>query len=354
MKVLSNKIENIVEEQLYGLQSSNSDIEVRFDPNFIIRKKSKNKTKVILISGGGSGHEPLHTGFVGYGMLDGACPGGVFSSPSPIQIFECAKKLNNGCGIIFIVKNYAGDIMNFQMATEMLSLEGIKSQHLVVDDDIATAIGAPTNQRRGIAATVIVEKIIGAAAELNYSFEECLALGKKIITGARSFGVALSACTMYTTGESNFKLEENKIELGVGIHGESGIEKVDLMPVDEITDVLITKILSDKDYKRTFNSWSFKANKWIGNSLISKKFKENDEFIILVNGLGGTPLSELYLVYRKLNEICKKKHIIIKRNLIGSYATSLDTKGFSISLIKSDDEIIKLWDKKVKTIGLNW
>jgi dihydroxyacetone kinase-like protein len=331
MKKLINKPEDVVTEELEGIAKAHPDlVKVHFDPNFIVRADAPVEGKVGVISGGGSGHEPMHGGFVGKGMLDAACPGAVFTSPTPDQMLEATKAVDGGAGVLHIVKNYTGDIMNFEMAAEMAQADGIEVTSVVIDDDVAVQDSLYTAGRRGVGGTVLAEKICGAAAEKGYNLEKVTELCSRVNSNVRSMGMALTSCTVPTAGEPTFDLGEDEMEIGIGIHGEPGRERMKIKPADEITEMLATPILDDLP------------------------FKAGDEVLAFVNGMGGTPLIELYIVYRKLAEILDAKDITIARNLIGPYITSLEMAGTSITLLKLDDEMKELWDAPVMTPGLRW
>ena len=354
MKKLINKIEDVITEQMQGMAAAHPELKINLDPKYIVRADSGSQKKVVVISGGGSGHEPMHGGFVGVGMLDAACPGEVFTSPTPDQMVECAKVAHNGNGVLFLVKNYTGDIMNFEMAAEILNAEGIKTQNVIIDDDVAVKDSLYTAGRRGVGTTVIMEKIVGAAAEAGYTLEECAALATKVNSFGRSMGMALTSCIVPAAGKPNFDISETEIEIGVGIHGEPGRKRIPHTSCDEITSILTNAILDDGAYTRQNRTWDFDNNCWDEKELTNAPFKSGDKMIALVNGLGGTPLSELYGVYRKMHQICEDKNIEISRKIIGSYITALDMQGCSITLVKVDDEILKLWDAPVHTPGLRW
>jgi len=354
MKKLINKVEDVIKEQMQGMAAAHPELKVNLEPKYILRSDSASQSKVVIISGGGSGHEPMHTGFVGKGMLDGACPGEIFTSPTPDQMYECAKASHNGKGVLFLVKNYTGDVMNFEMAAEMLNDEGIKTQNILIDDDVAVKDSLYTAGRRGVGTTVIMEKIVGAAAEAGYDLEQCAALATKINSYGRSMGMALTSCIVPAAGKPNFDIDDDEIEIGVGIHGEPGRKRIAMITCDEITSILTNAILDDEAYTRKIKEWDFDSNDWKEIELISPPFKKGDKMIALVNGMGSTPVSELYGVYRKMNEICENKGITITRKLVGSYMTALDMQGCSITLVKVDDEILKLWDKPVHAPGLRW
>lgn len=354
MKKLINNIEDVITEQMQGMAAAHQNIKINLDPKYICRSEETKKGKVVVISGGGSGHEPMHGGFVGLGMLDAACPGEVFTSPTPDQMYECAKKVENGGGVLFLVKNYTGDVMNFEMAAEMLNGEGIQTQNILIDDDVAVKDSLYTAGRRGVGTTVLMEKIVGAAAEAGYNLEQCAALARKVNSRGRSMGMALTSCIVPAAGKPNFDIDEDEIEIGVGIHGEPGRKRIAHTNADAITTILTDAIFEDPDYSRTLREWDFTTNGWEEKELISKAFTSGDQLIAMVNGLGSTPLSELYCVYRKLDEICNTKNIKISRNLVGSYITALDMQGCSITLVRADEEILKFWDAAVDTPALRW
>lgn len=352
MKKLINDVENVVKEQLEGMALAHPELKVNYDPYYVVRADSPVKGKVAIISGGGSGHEPMHGGFVGKGMLDGACPGEVFTSPTPDQMYECAKAVDSGEGVLFMVKNYTGDVMNFEAAAELVASEGIKVQNILIDDDVAVKDSLYTAGRRGVGTTVLAEKIVGAAAEAGYDLEKCSDLCRKVNQYGRSFGVALTSCTVPAAGKPTFDLGEDEVEMGIGIHGEPGIERTPLKSVDEMTQYAAEQIIDDPAYSRIVREWN--GSEWEDKELIDEPFAKGDNVIAFVNSMGGTPVSELYAVYRKLDEVCKAKGINIVRNLIGPYITSLEMQGFSITLLKVDDEMLKFWDAPAKTPGLNW
>ncbi len=352
MKKLINDVDQVVVEQLQGMAAAHPELQVNIAPHYICRAKKGDK--VAVISGGGSGHEPMHGGFVGFGMLDGACPGEVFTSPTPDQMYECAKAVGSDKGVLFLVKNYTGDVMNFETAAELVAAEGLPIQSILVDDDVAVKDSLYTAGRRGVGLTVLMEKIVGAAAEAGYSLQACADLARKINLNGRSMGMALTACTVPAAGKPNFELGDNEIEIGIGIHGEPGIQKAAMQTADEITETLFTQIIEDKGYSRTVREWDNNSSQWEEKKLVDEDFAPGDEMIAFVNSMGGTPLSELYTVYRKLDQLCAAKNIKIVRNLIGPYITSLEMQGFSITLLKADAEILKFWDAPVNTPGLRW
>jgi len=331
MKKLINKPENVVAESLAGMAAAHADlIKVHYDPNIIVRADAPIQGKVGVISGGGSGHEPMHGGFVGLGMLDAACPGDVFTSPTPDQMEAATKAVNGGAGVLHIVKNYTGDVMNFEMAAELAQAEGIDVVAVVTNDDVAVQDSLYTAGRRGVGITVLAEKICGAAAEKRQSLQQVAALCRKVNDNGRSMGMALTSCIVPAAGKTTFEIGDNEMEIGIGIHGEPGRKRMSLQTADEITAMMAEAIISDLPYK------------------------SGDSVIALVNGMGGTPLIELYVIYNKLNQICQGKGITISRRLVGNYITSLEMQGCSITLLKADDELIALWDAPVHTPALRW
>jgi len=355
MKKLINKPEDVVREELEGIALAYPDlVKVHFDPNFIYRADAPVKGKVAIVSGGGSGHEPMHGGFVGPGMLDAACPGEVFTSPTPDQMLEAAKTVNSGEGVLFIVKNYSGDVMNFEMAADLAREEGIRVLNILIDDDVAVKDSLYTQGRRGVGTTVLAEKICGAAAEKGYDLKRLADLCRKVNINGRSMGMALTSCTVPTVGRPTFELGEDEMEIGIGIHGEPGRERMKLKAADEITELLALSIIEDPPYRRTVREWDEDKEEWVEIELEDPPFQPGDRVLAFVNSMGGTPDIELPIVYRKLHEICEKKGLKIVRTLIGRYITSLEMQGCSITLLRMDDEMIELWDAPVKTAGLRW
>jgi phosphoenolpyruvate---glycerone phosphotransferase subunit DhaK len=327
MKKFINNIDNFLDESLQGFAYAHADlVEYNPEPRFVKRKTLKPAGKVALISGGGSGHEPLHIGFVGAGMLDAACPGQVFTSPTPDQMLAAAQAVEQGGGVLFIVKNYAGDVMNFEMAAEMA---GIETATVLVSDDVSLPKTHSTG-RRGVAGTLIVEKMVGAAAEHGRNLSDCKALGDRINQCTGSMGVALTSCTVPALGHPTFNLAENEMEIGVGIHGEHGRETVPVKSAREIVEQIAGII--DEDLQ----------------------VKSGQHALLHINGFGGTPLSELYLMYDLAATYWQKKGIKITRSLVGNFTTSLDMAGCSITLSLLDDELISLWDAPVHTAALRW
>jgi dihydroxyacetone kinase-like protein len=355
MKKLMNAVDDVIQEQLQGMAAAYPDrLKVILEPKYVVRADAPVEGKVAIVSGGGSGHEPMHAGFVGPGMLDGACPGEVFTSPTPDQMLECARAVGGDAGVLFIVKNYTGDVLNFETAVEMLHAEGILVQNILIDDDVAVKDSLYTAGRRGVGTTVLAEKIVGAAAEAGYSLQHCADLCRKVSQYGRSMGMALTSCTVPAAGKPTFELGADEIELGIGIHGEPGTERSKLKSADEITEYLALRIIEDGPYSRVVREWDSQNGEWVEIELVDQPFQPGDRVIAFVNSMGGTPLSELYAVYRKLAQVCQAKELSIVRNLIGPYITSLDMQGCAITLLKADDEILKFWDAPVNTPGLRW
>jgi dihydroxyacetone kinase-like protein len=331
VKKLINKPEDVVTEELQGLAAAHADlVRVQFNPNVIVRADAPVQGKVGLVSGGGSGHEPMHGGFVGQGMLDAACPGEVFTSPTPDQMLDATKAVDGGAGVLHIVKNYTGDVMNFEMAAELAGGENIQVEAVVIDDDVAVQDSLYTAGRRGVGATVLAEKICGAAAEEGRNLSEVAELCRKVNANGRSMGMALTSCIVPAAGKPTFELGDDEMEIGIGIHGEPGRERMKLEPVHEIVGRLAGPIVEDLP------------------------FSSGDEVLAFVNGMGGTPAIELYIVYNELRKLLEGRGIRITRNLIGDYITSLEMAGCSITLLRLDDELTRLWDAPVRTPGLRW
>ncbi len=331
MKKLINDPADVVREALQGMEAAHADlIKVTYDPYTVLRADAPVQGKVALVSGGGSGHEPMHGGFVGMGMLDAACPGEVFTSPTPDQMESATKAVDGGAGVVHIVKNYTGDVMNFDMAAELCRAEGIDVESVLVDDDVAVQDSLYTAGRRGVGTTVLLEKIAGAAAQEQRPLKEVADVARDVNARGRSMGMALTSCTVPAAGKPTFDIGEDEMEIGVGIHGEPGRERRKLAPVHEIVETMAGPIVDDLP------------------------FAKGDEVLAFVNGMGGTPLIELYVVYNELNKYLQGRGVKITRNLIGSYITSLEMAGCSITLLKLNDELTKLWDAPVKTSGLRW
>ncbi len=331
MKKLINKAEDVVKESLAGFAAAHGDlVNVHLDPDFIVRADAPVKGKVGIVSGGGSGHEPMHGGFVGQGMLDAACPGEVFTSPTPDQMQAATKAVDGGAGVLHIVKNYTGDVMNFEMAAELCQAEGIEVESVIINDDVAVQDSLYTAGRRGVGTTVLAEKICGAAAEKGLDLKTVAALCRKVNDNGRSMGMALTSCTVPLAGRPTFDIKDDQMEIGIGIHGEPGRERRPLAGVREIMAVMAAAVIDDLP------------------------FKGGERVIAMVNGMGATPLIELYIAYKALADICASKEIAIARRLVGNYITSLEMAGCSITLLRADDELLAFWDAPVLTPGLRW
>ena len=331
MKKLMNGADTILAESLAGFSAAHADIVVLDPSGKFVRRKDLSPGKVALISGGGSGHEPLHAGLVGMGMLDAACPGQVFTSPTPDQMLEAAQTVDGGEGVLFIIKNYEGDVMNFDMAAEMLKdMAGVEVMQLITNDDIAVEDSLFTTGRRGVAGTLVVEKIVGAAAERGMGLLDLVALGERVNRQSKSFGVALTSCTVPAAGKPTFDLGPGDMEFGVGIHGEPGRRRAPLASADEIATEICEGIVKEFGDVKGRNG------------------------LLFVNGFGGTPLMELYVMHNSARRIFERHGIVIARSLTGSYVTSLDMAGCSITLTLMDDDMVSLWDAPVHTAALRW
>jgi phosphoenolpyruvate---glycerone phosphotransferase subunit DhaK len=330
MKKLINETDDVVIDALAGMAAAHPDLRVDFDNQIVVRADSPRAGKVGLVSGGGSGHEPLHGGFVGLGMLDAACPGAVFTSPVPDQMLAATKAVDGGAGVVHIVKNYTGDVMNFQLAAELAADEGTKVESVLVNDDVAVEDSTWTAGRRGTGATVFVEKIAGALAESGADLAAVAAVARKVNERSRSFGIALTSCTTPSAGTPTFELGHDEIEVGVGIHGEPGRSRRKIGSARELTELAAGAILDDYPLDR------------------------DDQALVMVNGLGGTPLVELYVVFGEVARILAGRGVDIARSLVGNYITSLDMAGYSLTVCKLDDELISLWDAPVRTPALRW
>jgi phosphoenolpyruvate---glycerone phosphotransferase subunit DhaK len=327
MKKFHNGIDSFLNDSLNGFASAHADlVRIQQQPTFVIRQHLK-RGKVALISGGGSGHEPLHAGFVGHGMLDAACPGQVFTSPTPDQMLAAGDAADTGAGVLFIVKNYSGDRMNFEMATE---LADFKHASVITNDDMAVENSSFTTGRRGVAGTVIVEKIVGAHAENGGDLESCRALGERVNAANGSMGVAFTSCTVPAAGKPTFTLAEDEMEVGVGIHGEPGRRRSKISSAASIVEELMGVILENL------------------------KPKSGSEVLLHVNGLGGTPLSELYLLYGDAKTLLEKHGLKVVRSLVGNYTTALEMNGASLTVTILDDEMKRLWDQPVHTAAMRW
>jgi dihydroxyacetone kinase-like protein len=330
MKKLINSPDTVVDDALIGVVAAHGDLVRVIEPNVVVRADAPKAGKVGVLSGGGSGHEPMHGGFVGMGMLDAACPGAVFTSPVPDQMLAATKAVDGGAGVLHIVKNYTGDIMNFELAAEMARAEGIEVTSVVIADDVAVKDSLYTAGRRGVGGTVLAEKIVGAAAEAGADLATVTALCQKVQDNVRSMGMALTSCTVPAAGKPTFDLGDDEMEIGVGIHGEPGRTRMKVTSAAEITSMLATPILDDLP------------------------FVAGDKVLAFVNGMGGTPLIELYVIFAELKKILDGRGITIARNLVGSYITSLEMAGCSITLLRLDDELTKYWDAPVLTPALRW
>ena len=331
MKKIINDPSTVVEETLAGMAAAHPDLlTVSYDPMYIARADSPVAGKVALVSGGGSGHEPLHGGFVGSGMLDAACPGAVFTSPTPDQATAAAAAVNAGAGVLLIVKNYTGDVLNFETAAELIEADGIETRTVLVNDDVAVKDSTWTAGRRGVGGTVLVEKIAGAAAARGDDLAAVAGIAERVVGAVRTMGVALTPCTVPHSGEPSFTLADDEIEMGVGIHGEPGRERMKLVSADEIVAILLGAVVDDLP------------------------FQSGDKTLLFVNGLGGTPQSELYLAYNSARKFLQQRGIEVSRSLVGNYITSLEMQGCSITLLRLDDEMTELWDAPVHTPALRW
>jgi dihydroxyacetone kinase-like protein len=327
MKKFLNAVEDFLGESLAGFAAAHHDLVVlNTDPVFV-RRRNLQRGKVALISGGGSGHEPLHTGFVGHGMLDAACPGHVFTSPTPDQMVAAAEAVDTGGGVLFIVKNYSGDVMNFEMATEII---GLDSAMILVNDDVAVEDSGFTTGRRGVAGTVIVEKVVGSFAQSGADLEACKVFGERVTKRTASMGVALTSCVVPRAGRPTLTLGENELEMGVGIHGEAGRRRSSMMPADSIAAELLDAILADL------------------------KPSMDADVLLLVNGLGGTPLAELYVLCDAAHRRLRANGLRVQRTMVGNFTTSLEMAGASLTVCLLDDEILKHWDSPVNTPALRW
>jgi dihydroxyacetone kinase-like protein len=327
MKKFVNDVDSLLHESLQGLALAHADLlKLHLEPTFVTRKQLAKK-KVALISGGGAGHEPLHCGLIGKGMLDAACPGQVFTSPTPDQMLAAADAVDNGEGVLFIVKNYAGDVMNFQMATEMTDK---RCATVLVNDDVAVERSTHTTGRRGVAGTLLVEKIVGAAAEAGASLDQCKAVGDRVNSRTASMGVAFTSCTVPAARRPTFDIAEDEMEFGVGIHGEPGRRRDTVRPAQQLVDELMAAILGDLKPAR------------------------GTEVLLHVNGFGGTPLIELYLLYHCASQVLEREGLKVSRSLVGNYTTALEMAGASLTVSMMDDELKSLWDAPVHTAALRW
>ena len=331
MKKLINAPDAVVRDALQGVEAAHGGrVRVSYDPALIVRADAPVQGKVGLISGGGSGHEPMHGAFVGPGMLDAACPGEVFTSPTPDQMLEATKAVNGGAGVLHIVKNYTGDVMNFDMAADLARGEDVEVETVLTNDDVAVEDSLYTAGRRGVGVTVLAEKICGAAADDQRSLQEVAELGRRVNANGRSMGMALTPCITPGSGEPSFELGDDEIEIGIGIHGEPGRYREKIRPASEIVERMMAPILEDLP------------------------FSSGDRVLAFVNGMGGTPLIELYVIYAEVARLAQEHGLAIERNLVGNYITSLEMQGCSITLLRLDDEMVRYWDAPVNTPGLRW
>ena len=330
MKKLINSPDTVLADALVGVAAAHPELNVDHENRIVYRGTPTKAGKVALISGGGSGHEPLHGGFVGFGMLDAACAGEVFTSPTPDQMQEATKVADSGAGVLHIVKNYTGDVMNFEMAAEMAEAEtGVKVNAVVTNDDVAVKDSTWTAGRRGVGVTVLLEKIVGAAAEEGRDLAAVTDLAQRVNDNGRSMGMALTSCTVPSAGKPTFDIPDDMMEIGVGIHGEPGRHRVPLADAASIAQQLVEPVLDDLDFTK-------------------------GPVIAMLNGMGGSPLIELYLMYGEVAKLLEAKGITVARSLVGNYITSLDMAGCSLTLLASTKEILELWDAPVNTPGLRW
>ncbi len=330
MKKLINDPADVLADALRGIEAASPDLRIDHEHRVIYRSRPKESGKVALVSGGGSGHEPLHGGFVGAGMLDAACAGEVFTSPTPDQVVAATVDVDRGAGVLHIVKNYTGDVMNFEMAGELAGAgSGTRVESIVVDDDVAVDGSTYTAGRRGVGLTVLLEKIVGAAAEEGQDLDAVLALARRINESGRSMGMALTSCTVPAAGRPTFDLPDDEMEMGVGIHGEPGRHRVPLGTAAEVAEQLLAPVLGDLDFAGA-------------------------PAIVMLNGMGGTPQIELYLLYGEVASLLEKAGVTPARVLVGNYITSLDMAGASVTVLRADDELLRLWDAPVQTAGLRW
>jgi dihydroxyacetone kinase-like protein len=331
MKKLINAPDQVVADALRGVQAAHGErLRVSFDPYMVVRADAPVSGKVGLISGGGSGHEPLHGGYVGRGMLDAACPGEVFTSPTPDQMLAATKAVDAGAGVVHIVKNYTGDVLNFEMAADLAAADGVQVETVLTNDDVAVEDSLYTAGRRGVGVTVLVEKIAGAAAEAGRTLAEVAEIGRRVNAQGRSMGMALTPCITPASGQPSFELADDEVEIGIGIHGEPGRFKEKAGTAAQIAERLLTPVVEDLP------------------------FGSGDRVLAFVNGMGGTPLLELYIVYAEVAKLAESHGLKIERNLVGNYITSLEMQGCSITLLKLDDELLQYWDAPVDTPALRW
>ncbi|WP_377272563.1 dihydroxyacetone kinase subunit DhaK [Peterkaempfera sp. SMS 1(5)a] len=328
MKKLINAPDQVVPDALRGLAAAHPELAVDVEARTVVRRDAPRIGKVGLVSGGGTGHEPLHAGFVGFGMLDAACPGEIFTSPVPDQMASASQAVDGGAGVLHIVKNYTGDVLNFRLAAELCEDAGVEVRQVVVDDDVAVTDSLYTAGRRGTGATLFVEKLAGALAESGAPLDQVAATARRVNESSRSFGVALTACTTPAKGSPTFDLPADQLELGIGIHGEPGRERRTMMTAAEIAEVSLDAVLAD--------------------------LPPGGPVLVLVNGMGGTPLQELYILCAEVDRILRARGVPIARYLVGDYVTSLDMAGCSLTLCRADDALLRLWDAPVQTPALRW
>jgi dihydroxyacetone kinase-like protein len=328
MKMLINSPETVVADALAGLAAAHPGLRVDAERRIVHRAEPARAGKAALVSGGGSGHEPLHAGFVGFGMLDAACPGEVFTSPVPDQLLAAAQAVDRGGGVLFLVKNYTGDVLNFQLAAELLEDEGITARTVLINDDVAVQDSLYTAGRRGTGATLFAEKTAGAAAERGAGLDETAAVAERTNAACRSFGIALGPCTLPGSARPGFELGEDEIELGVGIHGEPGRRRAPYAPASELAEIAVDAVCADLDF--------------------------SGDAMVLLNGMGASPLLELYVVYADVRRALERRGVRIVRNLVGNYVTSLDMPGFSVTVCRAEPDLVDLWDAPVQTPALRW
>lgn len=333
MKKLINDPENVVEEALEGMAAAHPDL-IRVQsapPRFLVRADAPVMDKVAVVSGGGSGHDPYHAGYTGIGMLDGCVAGEIFTAPTPDQVFETINATHGGKGVLLIVSNYSGDIMNFEIGAEMAADEGIETITVLIDDDVSVEDSTYTTGRRGIGATILAEKICGAAAESRkYDLAQVAEIGRRVNANSRSMGMALTSCIIPESGKPIFEIGADEMEIGMGVHGEPGRVRMKIRPVDEVVEMLVNPIFDDLP------------------------FESGDRILTFVDSLGATPLAELYIAFRKINKMAAERGITIERKLIGPYMTSMEMAGMSLTFMRLDDELLELWDAPVHTPGMRW
>ncbi|MEU4731581.1 dihydroxyacetone kinase subunit DhaK [Streptomyces sp. NPDC023588] len=332
MRMLINSPQTVVADALRGMAAAHPELDVDVERRVVVRRGARDGGRVGVVSGGGSGHEPLHAGFVGYGMLSAACPGEVFTSPVPDQMLRAAAAVDGGQGVLFVVKNYTGDVLNFEMAAELAEEDGLRVERVLVDDDVAVTDSLFTAGRRGTGATLFVEKIAGAAAEEGAPLEQVATTARRVNAASRSFGVALSACTTPAKGSPTFELPESELELGIGIHGEPGRERRAMMSAREVAEVAVGAVLEE----------------------LAQVGPADGPVLALVNGMGATPLLELYGFHAEVARILGERGVPVARALVGNYVTSLDMAGCSVTLCRADEELLRLWDAPVRTAALRW